>query len=84
MWEEPAGLTMIEAMACGIPTITTCSGGIPEYVDDCAIVLERDERLVMNIAAQVDLLLADKDLYDKYDLDIFEREYIDSMIKSME
>ncbi len=26
----------------------------------------------------------DKDLYDKYDLDIFEREYIDSMIKSME
>ena len=68
MWEEPAGLTMIEAMACGIPTITTCSGGIPEYVDDCAIVLERDERLVMNIAAQVDLLLADKDLYDKYSI----------------
>lgn len=68
MWDEPAGLTMIEAMACGLPTITTCSGGIPEYVDDCAIVLNRDEKLVMNIAAQVDLLLADKDLYDKYSI----------------
>lgn len=26
MWEEPAGLTIIEAMACGIPVITTISG----------------------------------------------------------
>ena len=26
MWEEPAGLTIIESMACGIPVITTVSG----------------------------------------------------------
>lgn len=64
MWEEPAGLTMIEAMACGIPTITTRSGGIPEYVGDCAVVLERDEHLPENIAMEVDRLLNDKTAYD--------------------
>ena len=32
MWEEPAGLTMIEALACGRPLITTDVGGIREYV----------------------------------------------------
>ena len=66
MWEEPAGLTMIEAMACGIPTITTRSGGIPEYVGDCAIVLNRDEKLVTNIALKVDQLLSDKDMHDEF------------------
>ena len=66
MWEEPAGLTMIEAMACGIPTITTRSGGIPEYVGDAAIVLERDEHLSKNIAKRVDMLFDDKPLYDEY------------------
>ena len=32
VWEEPAGLTMIEALACGKPLITTNAGGISEYV----------------------------------------------------
>lgn len=60
MWEEPAGLTMVEAMACGTPVITTKSGGIPEYVGDAGIVLERDEELPRNIAANIDMLLAEK------------------------
>ena len=42
VWEEPAGLTMIEACAAGVPLITTDSGGIPEYIlRDEAIILER-------------------------------------------
>lgn len=32
IWDEPAGLTMIEALSCGIPFISTYSGGIPEYI----------------------------------------------------
>lgn len=63
MWEEPAGLTMVEAMACGTPVITTKSGGIPEYVADAGIVLERDENLSREIASSIDLLLEDRDLY---------------------
>ena len=33
-WEEPFGLTMIEAMACGTPVITYKRGSAPEIVVD--------------------------------------------------
>ena len=65
MWEEPAGLTMLEAMACGTPVITTKSGGIPEYVGDSAIVLNRDEQLPINIAKTIDYLLSNKQEYNR-------------------
>jgi glycosyltransferase involved in cell wall biosynthesis len=32
-WEEPFGLAVIEAMACGTPVIATRRGAIPEIVD---------------------------------------------------
>lgn len=65
MWEEPAGLTMLEAMACGTPVITTKSGGIPEYVGDSAIVLNRNEQLPINIAKTIDYLLSNKQEYNR-------------------
>jgi glycosyltransferase involved in cell wall biosynthesis len=33
-WPEPFGLTMIEAMACGTPTIAFNAGSVPEIIDD--------------------------------------------------
>lgn len=58
MWDEPAGLTIIEAMSCGKAVITTKSGGIPEYANsDSAILLERDKNISKNIAEKVDFLL---------------------------
>lgn len=33
-WDEPFGLCMIEAMACGTPVIATPRGAVPEIVDD--------------------------------------------------
>lgn len=33
-WEEPFGLTMAEAMACGTPVIAFRRGSVPEVIDD--------------------------------------------------
>jgi glycosyltransferase involved in cell wall biosynthesis len=33
-WPEPFGLVMIEAMACGTPTVAFRRGAVPEIIDD--------------------------------------------------
>lgn len=66
MWDEPAGLTMIESLACGTPIITTYSGGIPEYVKEVAVILERNEHLPQEIAKSIDMLLNDERSYHKF------------------
>ncbi len=60
MLEDSAPLTIIESLVCGLPIITTYSGGIPEYVNKkCSIILQRDKNLVKNIASSIDELLND-------------------------
>jgi glycosyltransferase involved in cell wall biosynthesis len=50
IWEEPLGLTCMEAMAMGLPVITTNKGGIPETVTpDCGILLNVDNTLTQQL-----------------------------------
>lgn len=66
IWDDPAPLTVIETITSGVPLITTNSGGIVEYANkECAIILERDENLVINISAALDKLLNDDELRKK-------------------
>ena len=60
MWEEPFGLTIVEAMAVGLPLITTRSGGIPEICEGVAIIVERTN-IVNNLSSAI------LDLYTKPD-----------------
>lgn len=48
MWEEPFGLTVVEALAAGLPLIATNSGGIPEICNGVATIINR-ENIVSNI-----------------------------------
>ena len=52
MWEEAFGLTVLEAMAVGLPLITTRSGGIPEICEDVAFIVERED-IVNNLTEAI-------------------------------
>lgn len=44
IWDEPAGIVVIEAMACGCPIVATASGGMSEYLNGSgALLVSRDE-----------------------------------------
>jgi len=63
-WEEYVGMTNIQAMACGVPIVSTRSGAIPEYVPESAGILipERDPE---NLADALIRLLRDQELRQK-------------------
>lgn len=59
-WNDPAPLTIIESLVCGLPIITTNSGGIPEYAKDgSAIIIKRDDNLIKELSKSIDELLND-------------------------
>jgi len=47
-WPEPFGLNMIEAMACGTPTIAFANGSVPEIIEDgiSGIIVQNVEEAV--------------------------------------
>ena len=91
IWEEPAGLVAIEALASGLPLVITESGGMVEYVNNkCSIIVKKDEKLIENIAKALNTLIEDVDLREnmaynarkqgeKYGINKYYNEYIKSI-----
>lgn len=61
---EGYGFPPAEAMAAGIPVITSNCSSIPEVVDDSGILI--DPYRPFDIVIAVELLLNDKELYNEY------------------
>ncbi|MDR2465232.1 MAG: glycosyltransferase family 4 protein [Streptococcaceae bacterium] len=60
IWEDPAPLTVIEALSSGSPLITTDSGGIPEYApENGSIIIERKGDWVVQLAEEMQKLSED-------------------------
>jgi glycosyltransferase involved in cell wall biosynthesis len=56
-WNEPLGLTCIEAMAMGLPIVTTDKGGIPETVTaECAQILQVTKKIHQDLAESILML----------------------------
>ena len=52
MWDEPFGLTIVEALAAGLPLVTTRSGGIPEICEGVSTIVNRNN-IVNNLASAI-------------------------------
>ena len=66
MWDDPAPLTVIESVMCGLPIITTNSGGIPEYINsNNAIILDKNDNFIEKLSREIVRLIDDEDLRNK-------------------
>ena len=61
---DAAPLVNIEAMACGIPTITTNKGGAPEYSSEDSIIISTDN-LIENLKQNILKLYNDEQIMNK-------------------
>jgi glycosyltransferase involved in cell wall biosynthesis len=46
-WQEQFGMSLLEALACGVPAVTTYSGAIPEMVEDAALLCQPNDFLAL-------------------------------------
>lgn len=92
--DEVFGLTVTEAMACGIPVVGFKVGGIPEQVtEDCGILVETKN--IKSLGKALEELLNNDDLRNKlsencrkrilenYTIDKFVNNYIDTYNKAL-
>ena len=64
VWEEPFGIVVLEGLACGCVPLVTRSGGLPDAVGDCGVVVARDDPAAL--ADGIQALLADTGLQDDF------------------
>jgi glycosyltransferase involved in cell wall biosynthesis len=84
-WDEPFGLVMIEAMACGTPVVALRRGSVPEVVDDGTTGFIRDDPAdlpaAINDAGRIDPAACRRRVEENFDTAImaagYERTYLE-------
>jgi glycosyltransferase involved in cell wall biosynthesis len=62
-WQEPLGLVVLEALACGLPVIASSVGGIPEMIEHGRTGLLIKEGDPVVLADAIEALLGNEALY---------------------
>lgn len=71
VWPEAAGIVALESRAVGIPQIITRAGGLVEYANPNAVVVEVNDQLENSLKTEIN------NFYNgKYDISKFSSEYI--------
>jgi glycosyltransferase involved in cell wall biosynthesis len=87
-WEEPFGLVMIEAMACGTPVIAWRRGSVPEVIDDGVtgfIVSDIDRAVdVVNRVKEIDRLACRRVFEERFDASRMARQYVEVYNRAIE
>jgi glycosyltransferase involved in cell wall biosynthesis len=80
-WAEPFGLVMIEAMACGTPTVAFRRGSVPEIIDDgvSGYVVENIDEAVraLRAARNFDRSACRKKFEERFSAERMARDYVD-------
>lgn len=87
-WEEPFGLVMIEAMACGTPVVAWRRGSVPEVVDDgitgfVVDDLEAAERAVERIK-EIDRRICRRTFEARFDAEGMAQRYVGAYRQAIE
>ena len=80
-WDEPFGMVMIEAMACGTPVIAFNRGSVPEVVTaETGIIVNNAEEMVSAVKKidRIDRKTCRKIAAARFDVSIIAAEYLNS------
>lgn len=88
--EEAFGVVALEAMTMGVPVIASNSGGLPEVLGKSAIMIDRDDKFVPNLAKAIKKVYLNSNLRQQMSYEGKKRskkfpknkkEYFDNFIK---
>ncbi|MEI6315290.1 MAG: glycosyltransferase family 4 protein [Syntrophus sp. (in: bacteria)] len=65
IWQEPLGLVVLEAMACGLPVVASSVGGIPEMISDRVNGLLVTPGDPLALATAIENAIGDPSLYER-------------------